>query len=69
LNVLYIRDGRAEVRGVGNGQPFFYRGITPRVLYRLRLGEASLVTAEPDAVARLRRSRSDVTIETIRVAT
>jgi hypothetical protein len=67
LKVLHIHDGRAVPAGQGHGEPFYYRGERPRVIYRLRLGVASLLTAEPDVVARAREQRRDVRIETIPV--
>jgi hypothetical protein len=67
LNVLYIREGRAGLPAQAGGEPFFYRGEPPRILFRLRLGPASLLTAEPQAVARLAGRCHDVLVETIPV--
>lgn len=65
LNVLYIRDGRAAP--AGRGEPFYYKGSRPSVVYRLRLGPASLLTAEQPVVSRLRAQRREVAIDTIPV--
>lgn len=68
MDVLYIRDGRAAERAVPGAQAYFYRGRRPRLLYRLRLGMASLLTSDAAKVARLRAERAAVIIEVIPVA-
>ena len=67
LGVLYIRDGRAAERADPEAQAFFYRGRRPRLLYRLRLGMASLLTSEAAQVARLRAERAAVIVDVIPV--
>ena len=67
LNVLYVRDDHALASADGHGEPFFYRGAPPRVVYRLRLGTASLLTAEPRVVSRLRERCRDALIDVIPV--
>jgi hypothetical protein len=67
LGILYIRDGRAAERADPEAQAFFYSGRRPRLLYRLRLGMASLLTSEAAQVARLRAERAAVVVDVIPV--
>jgi hypothetical protein len=67
MGVLYIRDGRAAERADPEAQAFFYTGRRPRLLYRLRLGMASLLTTEAAQVARLRAERAAVVVDVIPV--
>lgn len=68
LNILYIHGGRATPAPAETQERYFYKGRRPRVLYRLRLGGATLVTADPRIPAQVRESGSEVELDTIRVA-
>jgi hypothetical protein len=68
LNVLYIRDRQAQPSADGGEERFFYKGRRPRLLYRLRLGEATLVTADARMAERAGRPGCEISLETIRVA-
>ena len=67
LNVLYIHGGRATPSPVETEERYFYKGQRPRLLYRLRLGSATLVTADPRVPAQVREVGCEVGLETIRV--
>lgn len=68
LDVLYIRDGRAAERADPEAQAFFYGGRRPRLLYRPRLGMATLLTSEAAPLARLRAERAAVIVDVMPVA-
>ena len=68
LNILYIHGGQATPSPVESEERYFYKGQRPRVLYRLRLAGATLVTADPRIPAQIRDGASEVELETIRVA-
>jgi hypothetical protein len=67
MGVLYVRGDRARARADPEAQTFFFSGQSPRILYRLRLGMASLLTTEVEQVVRLRAARAPVEIEVISV--
>ena len=68
LNVLYIHGGRATPSPAETKERYFYKGQRPRLLYRLRLAGATLMTADPRVPAQVRKAGCEVELETIRVA-